>query len=69
MEVTKVFFSGKSQAVRLPKKFRFNGNDEVCIQRLGRTVILYPKEDSWTTFINGLNDFSEDIFPEKDKEE
>ena len=41
MPVTKVFQSGNSQAVRLPKEFRFQ-DDEVVIKRVGDTVLLFP---------------------------
>lgn len=60
MEIAKVFENGRSQAVRLPKKFRFTG-DEVFVQRLGQAVILLPKESSWHTFMEGLNSFSDDF--------
>lgn len=60
MEIAKVFENGRSQAVRLPKKFRFTG-DEVFVQRLGQAVILLPKGSSWQTFIEGLNGFSDDF--------
>lgn len=39
----KVFWSGRSQAVRLPKEFRFDA-DEVRIRREGNAVILEPIE-------------------------
>lgn len=61
MDTAKIFENGRSQAVRLPKKFRFTG-DEVCIQRLGKAVILFPEETSWQVFMNGLNGFTEDFF-------
>lgn len=60
METAKLFENGRSQAVRLPKKFRFSG-DEVFVQRLGEAVILLPKEASWQTFLDGLNGFSDDF--------
>lgn len=61
METAKVFENGRSQAVRLPKKFRFVG-DEVVVQRLGNAVLLVPKEDAWQTFMNGINSFTDDFF-------
>lgn len=61
METAKVFENGRSQAVRLPKKFRFN-SDEVFIQRVGKAVILLSKEAAWETFLNGLNGFTDDFF-------
>ena len=60
METAKLFENGRSQAVRLPKEFRFAG-DEVFVQRLGHAVMLYPKDAAWETFLNGLNSFSEDF--------
>ena len=53
METAKIFENGRSQAVRLPKKFRFNV-EEVVVQQLGDAVILVPKEALWKTFVEGL---------------
>lgn len=61
METAKVFETGRSQAVRLPKKFRFHV-DEVIVQQLGDAVLLVPKESLWKTFTEGLNGFTSDIF-------
>ncbi|MDQ2680037.1 MAG: type II toxin-antitoxin system VapB family antitoxin [Candidatus Eremiobacteraeota bacterium] len=46
METAKIFWSGRSQAVRLPKRFRFDVA-EVRIRRHGSSVILEPITDSW----------------------
>ncbi len=46
MTTAKVFWSGRSQAVRLPKEFRVEG-DEVRIRRVGRTIVLEPIPDDW----------------------
>jgi antitoxin VapB len=46
METAKVFWSGRSQAVRLPKDFRFD-TDEVRIRRHGNSVILEPLAHDW----------------------
>lgn len=46
METAKLFWSGRSQAVRLPKDFRFRGQ-EVRIRRHGNAVILEPMADDW----------------------
>ena len=61
MDTAKIFENGRSQAVRLPQKYRFNA-DEVVIQRLGDAVLLVPKESLWNTFMDGVNSFTEDIF-------
>ena len=46
MDKAKVFWSGRSQAVRLPKEFRFE-TSEVSIRRHGRSVILEPLAQDW----------------------
>ncbi len=46
METAKVFWSGRSQAVRLPKEYRFE-QDEVRIRRHGEAVILEPIAHDW----------------------
>ena len=46
METAKVFWSGRSQAVRLPKAYRFE-SDEVRIRRHGDAVILEPVARDW----------------------
>ena len=61
METAKIFENGRSQAVRLPQKYRFQA-DEVVIQKLGDAVLLVPKESLWNTFMDGVNSFTEDIF-------
>lgn len=61
METAKLFVNGQSQAVRLPKEYRFSGN-EVFIRKIGNAVMLFPKESAWETFLNGLNSFTEDFF-------
>ena len=46
MATAKVFWSGRSQAVRLPKEFRVDG-DEVRIHREGSKIILEPIPKDW----------------------
>ena len=60
MMTAKLFENGRSQAVRLPKEYRFNG-DEVAINKVGDIVILMPKENKWAGFLNSLEMFSDDF--------
>lgn len=46
METAKVFWSGRSQAVRLPKGYRVSG-DVVRIRRHGASIILEPIAEDW----------------------
>ena len=66
MNTAKLFKNGKSQAVRLPKQFKFEGT-EVYIKRIGRNVILMPKDDSWESLISSLDDFSDDFMAEREQ--
>ena len=56
----KIFENGRSQAVRLPKEYRFN-DEEVAINKIGDIVLLMPKENKWAGFLSSLNLFSEDF--------
>jgi len=60
MNTAKVFQNGRSQAVRLPKEFRFEGN-EVFVHKVGNAVVLLPVQHSWDTLFESLEQFSEDF--------
>jgi antitoxin VapB len=64
MKTAKLFKNGDSQAVRLPKEFRFAGN-EVLIKRVGSAVVLLPKAKSWDPLIESLKKFSADYMSER----
>jgi antitoxin VapB len=59
----KVFTTGRSQAVRIPKEFRFTC-DEVLIEREGDRVILTPRSMSWRDYFARASRFSDD-FPDR----
>lgn len=60
MMMAKVFENGRSQAVRLPKEYRFS-DKEVAINKIGDVVLLMPKENKWAGFLSSLSLFSEDF--------
>lgn len=66
MQEAKLFTNGRSQAVRLPKEFRFEG-DSVCIKRVGQAVVLLPKENPFAVFFEALAQFSPDFMEERDQ--
>lgn len=73
MKTAKIFQNGQSQAVRLPKEFRFD-DTEVFIKKSGPVVCLIPKTDSWDVLFDSLKKFSKDFMtervqPEQDKRE
>ncbi len=60
MQTAKLFKNGRSQAVRLPKEYNFTGND-VLIQKVGSSVIVFPNDKVWETFLHGLYGFTDDF--------
>jgi len=62
----KVFKSGNSQAIRLPKEYRLDV-DSVQINKIGNLLVLIPKDNPWTNFIEGINEADE--FPDIDKKD
>jgi antitoxin VapB len=71
-ETAKVFTHGGSQAVRLPKAFRFEGK-EVSIRKEGRRVVLEPLEpkrrrprtdEEWIAFWAEIDALSDEPFPD-----
>ncbi|MDP6042275.1 MAG: type II toxin-antitoxin system VapB family antitoxin [Candidatus Latescibacteria bacterium] len=66
MKTAKLFANGRSQAVRLPREFRFEGS-EVYIKRLGKMVVLLPQDDPWAPLVESLDMFSDDFMKERNQ--
>jgi len=64
MKTAKLFQNGQSQAVRLPKEFRFD-DDHVFIKKSGNVVMLIPVKDSWEALMKSLDKFSPDFMSER----
>ena len=60
MITAKVFKSGNSQAVRLPKEYRLDAK-EVSVNRIGNVLMLVPKGDPWRVFSEGLKEVGDDF--------
>ncbi|MCX6564974.1 MAG: type II toxin-antitoxin system VapB family antitoxin [Candidatus Aminicenantes bacterium] len=60
MRTARLFRNGQSQAVRLPKEFRFEG-EFVYVKKTGDSVILLPAGGMWNSFIESLDKFSADF--------
>ena len=60
MDRAKLFKNGQSQAVRLPKEYRFKGT-EVYVKHMGNAVVLIPKDNPWQVLRESLDDFSPDF--------
>ena len=57
---TRLFMSGNSQAVRIPREFQLDG-DEVEIQQRGNTLVIRPKKLTWAPFMDSLKKFTADF--------
>ncbi len=68
METAKLFQNGKSQAVRLPRAYRFQGT-KVYIKKVGNAVVLIPEQDSWQSLADSLAMFSDDFMAQRDQPE
>ena len=64
MRTAKLFRNGRSQAVRLPREFRFEG-DHVYIKKSGDGVVLLPATRSWDALIDSLGKFTDDFMQER----
>lgn len=64
MKTAKLFQNGQSQAVRLPKEFRFEGS-QVFVKKSGNAVVLIPAVHSWDSLVNSLDKFSKDYMTDR----
>ena len=64
MVKAKLFKNGRSQAVRLPKDFRFPGQ-EVYIKKIGEVVVLFSAHDPWGPLKKSLDMFTEDFMNQR----
>ena len=66
MDTARLFLNGRSQEVRLPKSYRFDG-DRVYIKRMGDAVVLLPFDHPWTSLVDSLGGFSDDFMREREQ--
>lgn len=68
MKTAKLFRHGNSQAVRLPKEFRFDGS-EVLIKKLGGGVLLLPTTLTYEQIMTALSGFQGEITRQQPKDQ
>ncbi len=66
MKTARLFRNGQSQAVRLPREFRFE-DDFVYIKKSGPAVVLLPAKGAWDSLVRSLDEFSDDFLSERDQ--
>lgn len=66
MNTAKVFTTGRSQAVRLPKECRFD-TSEVCVAKVDDMVILFPHKKGWRLLEKAIRHFTDDFMSERNQ--
>lgn len=69
MDTAKIFINGRSQAIRLPKAYRFEGK-EVYIKKTAAGVLLIPKDKStWNVWEKNLNKYNKPFMIDRNQPE
>lgn len=68
MDTARLFQSGRSQAVRLPKAYRFEGQ-QVRVKHFGNGVLLLPVDQSWALLEEALSEFEPDFKLQREQPE
>jgi len=66
MKTARLFRNGQSQAVRLPREFRFEG-DFVYVKKSGNAVVLLPAKGIWNSLVESLEKFSADFMTDRNQ--
>ena len=64
IQTAKIFMNGRSQAVRLPKEFRFD-TDEIYISKQGQNIILSAKKPTWDDFFDAKSSFDDTFLADR----
>ena len=64
LNVTHPFVTGRSQAIRIPKEYRFADDEELVLNRIGDSLIITPKRALASSFFSGANMLDDDFMSE-----
>lgn len=67
MTTAKLFPNGQSQAIRIPKEFRFENQSEVFIAKEGEALIVFPKSSKFNILFDALDHFSDDFLNDRNQ--
>ena len=67
-QIAKVFMNGRSQAVRLPKEFRFDA-DEVYVSKRGENIVISAKKPTWDEFFDTQPAFDDEFLADREDSE
>lgn len=68
MRQAKLFQNGGSQAIRLPKEFRFEGS-RVFVKKTGEGVLILPYQEPWEALFDSLEQFSDNFMTQREQPE
>lgn len=66
MDSAKLFQSGNSQAIRLPKAYRLPGK-KVYLKRMGSAIVVLPEDSAWQPLLDSLGKFDPDFMAERNQ--
>jgi antitoxin VapB len=66
VDSAKLFQSGNSQAIRLPKAYRLPGK-KVFLKRMGKGILVLPEDSEWQPLIDSLSKFSPDFMADRNQ--
>ena len=66
MDTARLFQSGNSQAIRLPKEYRLPGT-KVYLKRMGKGILILPEDQAWQPMIESLSKFSPDFMEDRNQ--
>lgn len=66
MDTAKLFQSGNSQAIRLPKAYRLPGT-KVYLKRMGSAIVVLPEDSAWQPMIESLSEFDDDFMADRNQ--
>ena len=61
----KLFFNGRSQAVRIPKAYRFEGVDEVIFRKEGDALVIAPVRKAWKSYADEAPPVGKDFMADR----
>ncbi len=64
MVKTRTFMTGRSQAIRLPKEYRFSGED-IYINKIDGVLLVVERDQLWNVFEGSLDKFTEDFMNDR----
>ncbi|MBR1708131.1 MAG: AbrB/MazE/SpoVT family DNA-binding domain-containing protein [Clostridia bacterium] len=64
LNVTHPFVTGRSQAIRIPKEYRFADDEELVLNRIGDSIIITPKRALASSFFSGASLLDDDFMAE-----